>query len=63
MFLASKEEGQKTKKFIINGLEAKEIDSLMQDKKHFSEKLGSHFEENIKIERGKESIVVRLWVI
>lgn len=51
-----KEEGQKTKKFIINGLEAKEIDSLMQDKKHFSEKLGSHFEENIKIERDKESI-------
>lgn len=55
-----KEEGQKSKKFIVNGLESKEIDSFMQDKKRFSEKLSSHFEENIKIERGKESIAGKI---
>lgn len=55
-----KEEGQKIKKFIVNGLESKQIDDLMQDKKHFSEKLSSHFEENIKIERGKESVAGKI---
>lgn len=55
-----KEEGQKTKKFIVSGLEHKQAEDLMQDKKLFSEKLAAHFGEDIKIGRGKEEVANKM---